>query len=215
MPKKKKPSHLNRPEKARQASKGKSKDFLDWEENSNYSASSIESKLLFYKKDDFAQVQIAKPKSIRIPDKKPDICVFPESNVLGKVKDFLGVISEANQRLQFDAKNNAEKYDIEVLHGNESEYIEMDLMLGVADLHTPEALAAAESAMAGSQPTISLAASVSSDDDDHHESKNNEEVASDGSDDEERMFKATGENSCSDPWRMQPSNKRPKIVELS
>ncbi|CDP20534.1 unnamed protein product [Coffea canephora] len=191
----------------------KSKDLLDWEENGNYSASSIESKLLFCKKDDF--VQTAKPEGVCIPDKKPDICTVPESNILGKVKDFLGVISEANKRLQYDAKNNAEKYDLEVLHGNESEYIEMDLMLGVADLHTAEAVAAAESAMAGSQPTFSLAASVSSDDDDDHDIKSNEEVGSDSSNDEEKMFNGAGENSCSDVSRMQASNKRPKIVELS
>ncbi|XP_027074218.1 uncharacterized protein [Coffea arabica] len=36
----------------------KSKDLLDWEENSNYSASSTESKLLFCKKDDFVQLQL-------------------------------------------------------------------------------------------------------------------------------------------------------------
>nr|XP_027074372.1 uncharacterized protein LOC113698678 isoform X2 [Coffea arabica] len=193
---------------------GKSKDLLDWEENSNYSASSMESKLLFSKKSDFVQLQTAKPESICIPDKKPDICAVPESNILGKVKDFLGAISEANKRLQYDAKNKAEKYDIEVHHGNESEYIEMDLMLGVADLHTPEALVATESAMAGSQPTFSLAASVSSDDDDDHDIKSNKEVGSDGSGDEEKMFNGAGENSCNDASRMQASNKCPKIVEL-
>nr|XP_027074371.1 uncharacterized protein LOC113698678 isoform X1 [Coffea arabica] len=192
----------------------KSKDLLDWEENSNYSASSMESKLLFSKKSDFVQLQTAKPESICIPDKKPDICAVPESNILGKVKDFLGAISEANKRLQYDAKNKAEKYDIEVHHGNESEYIEMDLMLGVADLHTPEALVATESAMAGSQPTFSLAASVSSDDDDDHDIKSNKEVGSDGSGDEEKMFNGAGENSCNDASRMQASNKCPKIVEL-
>ncbi|XP_027179095.1 uncharacterized protein LOC113778044 isoform X1 [Coffea eugenioides] len=190
----------------------KSKDLLDSEENGNYSASSIESKLLFCKKDDF--VQTAKPEGVCIPDKKPDICAVPESNILGKVKDFLGVISEANKRLQYDAKNNAEKYDLEVLHGNESEYIEMDLMLGVADLHTAEAVAAAESAMAGSQPTLAASVSISDDDDDH-DIKSNEEVGSDSSNDEEKMFNGAGENSCSDVSRMQASNKRPKIVELS
>ncbi|KAJ4848134.1 hypothetical protein Tsubulata_034834 [Turnera subulata] len=60
--------------------------------------------------------------------------------VLGKVKDFLGVISEANKRLQQDAKN---------------------LMLGVADLHTREAVAAAESVIPGGQSLIELAGSGS------------------------------------------------------
>uniref|UniRef100_A0A803LRZ4 Uncharacterized protein n=1 Tax=Chenopodium quinoa TaxID=63459 RepID=A0A803LRZ4_CHEQI len=71
---------------------------------------------------------------------------------LGKVKDFLGLISEANKTLQLNAKDKPEEFDIEVLHGNESEYIEMELMLGVADLQTPEAMEAAEAAMAGNQP---------------------------------------------------------------
>ncbi|GFY92914.1 hypothetical protein Acr_08g0013100 [Actinidia rufa] len=93
--------------------------------------------------------------------------------VLGKARDFLGVISEANKRLQNDAKasilksvpmfsiDNAKEYDIEALTGHESEYIEMDLMLGVADLYTPEVVAVAESAIAGRQPVISLADSSS------------------------------------------------------
>ncbi|KAG9154090.1 hypothetical protein Leryth_000595 [Lithospermum erythrorhizon] len=70
-------------------------------------------------------------------------------------------MSEANGRLQLDAKDSSEKYDIEVLDGNGSEYIEMDLMLGIADLHTPEAVAAAESVIAGNQPVISLAGASS------------------------------------------------------
>ncbi|MCI30939.1 hypothetical protein A2U01_0052150, partial [Trifolium medium] len=44
---------------------------------------------------------------------------------LGKVKDFLGVMSEANKRLENDAKDHPEEYDIEELTGNESEVIEM------------------------------------------------------------------------------------------
>lgn len=190
---------------------------MDLEENgSNYSAPPIESKLLFCKNDDFLRPQIAKTGSPSVPDKKPNICTIPESNVLGKVKDFLGVISEANKRLQFDVKDNTEKYDIEVLNGNESEYIEMDLMLGVADLHTPEAVAAAESAMAGYQPTISLAAGCGSDDDDEDDdSEDNDD--NDGSEDKEKLSKDAGENknSSNESLRYQPSKKRPKIIELS
>ncbi|XVF45806.1 hypothetical protein PTKIN_Ptkin02bG0236500 [Pterospermum kingtungense] len=63
---------------------------------------------------------------------------------------------EANKRLELDAKNNSQAFDIEVLNGNESEVVEMDLMSGVADLHTPEAVAAAESAIVGNQPAITL-----------------------------------------------------------
>ncbi|KAL9250997.1 hypothetical protein AKJ16_DCAP14982 [Drosera capensis] len=77
----------------------------------------------------------------------------PRSEVLGRVKDFLGVLSEASKSLELNAKDNPEDYDIEVLNGDESKYIKMDLMLGIADLHTPEAVAAAEAAVAG-HPTI-------------------------------------------------------------
>ncbi|BFG37906.1 hypothetical protein CerSpe_241800 [Prunus speciosa] len=42
------------------------------------------------------------------------------SAVLGKIRDFLGVISEANERLEKDAKDNSKNYDIEALTGNES-----------------------------------------------------------------------------------------------
>ncbi|XP_031262817.1 ATPase family AAA domain-containing protein 2-like [Pistacia vera] len=95
------------------------------------------------------------------PDEKPVFNPLLRSQVLGKVKDFLGMMSEANKRLQLDAKEKAQDYDIEVLTGNESEVIEMDLMLGVADLHTPETVMAAESAIAGNQPMIPFAASRS------------------------------------------------------
>ncbi|KAK7280226.1 hypothetical protein RJT34_25288 [Clitoria ternatea] len=81
---------------------------------------------------------------------------LPPSRLLGQVKDFLGVMSEANRRLELDAKDHPENYNIEELTGNESEVIEMDLMLGVADLHTPEAVVAAEAAISGSQPVIPL-----------------------------------------------------------
>ncbi|KAF3449118.1 hypothetical protein FNV43_RR09842 [Rhamnella rubrinervis] len=83
------------------------------------------------------------------------------SLVLGKVRDFLGVISEANEKLKVDSKENSVNYDIEVLTRNESQIIEMDLMLGIADLHTPEVVVAAESSITGCQPVIPLAVSSS------------------------------------------------------
>nr|GMC71438.1 glutamic acid-rich protein [Ipomoea batatas] len=89
------------------------------------------------------------------PDKKPAISSIPQSQFQGKVKDFLGVISEANNNLELDAKTNPGKnHDIEALTREESEYIEMDLMLGVAELQTEEAVAAAESALAGLSPPL-------------------------------------------------------------
>ncbi|KAF3449598.1 hypothetical protein FNV43_RR10328 [Rhamnella rubrinervis] len=78
-----------------------------------------------------------------------------------KVRDFLGVISEANEKLKVDSKENSVNYDIEVLTRNESQIIEMDLMLGIADLHTPEVVVAAESSITGCQPVIPLAVSSS------------------------------------------------------
>ncbi|KAL5679153.1 hypothetical protein ACJX0J_005538, partial [Zea mays] len=51
---------------------------------------------------------------------------LPKSQVIGKVKDFLGEIARANQKLQLDAQNKPPvEYDIEALTGNEEEYIEM------------------------------------------------------------------------------------------
>ncbi|OMO74304.1 hypothetical protein COLO4_26627 [Corchorus olitorius] len=120
-----------------------SKDLLRFEHNTS-STSPLESALLVCnKKDSSSECHKFDPA------KKPTITPVPRSQVLGKVKDFLGIMAEANKRLELDAKNNSQAYDIEMLNGNESEVIEMDLMLGVTDLHTPEALAAAESAIAG------------------------------------------------------------------
>ncbi|KAA8527310.1 hypothetical protein F0562_034593 [Nyssa sinensis] len=134
-------------------------------------------------------------------DGKPISSSVPKSQaVLGKVKDFLGVISEANKRLQLDARENSKDYDIEVLTGNESEYIEMDLMLGVADLHTPEAVAAAESAIAASyQPVIPLAANRNG-----TESEDSSDDSDDDSDDSD------GDDTCS-PTKF----KRSKPAEVN
>ncbi|CAA6666297.1 unnamed protein product [Spirodela intermedia] len=79
----------------------------------------------------------------------------PAQHVLGKVKDFLGAIAEANEKLQLASRENGRSdYDIEVLTGNENEYIELDLLLGLTDLQTPEAVAAAEAAVGGSRPPL-------------------------------------------------------------
>lgn len=61
--------------------------------------------------------------------------------------------------LGLDAKDNSGKdYDIEVLIENEFGYSEMDLLLGIADLHTHEAVTATESSIVGFQPVAPLAA---------------------------------------------------------
>uniref|UniRef100_A0A803NUJ4 Uncharacterized protein n=1 Tax=Cannabis sativa TaxID=3483 RepID=A0A803NUJ4_CANSA len=128
-----------------------SKELLHLEEENSSIDVPIKSTLLICKK-----AQLTSQFNKTNPPGKPITAPLPPSQVLGKVKDFLGVLSEANKKLQVDAKDNIANYDIEVLSGNESQIIEMDLMLGVADLHTPEAVAAAESAIAaGRQPVES------------------------------------------------------------
>ncbi|XP_076895162.1 uncharacterized protein LOC143547684 [Bidens hawaiensis] len=127
--------------------------------------SSKESTLLVCKSDDNGllkklEAAKAKTKANAFPVTKPTIAAPLPSQVMSKARDFLGVMAESNKKLQQDAMNS-KNYDIEALTRDESEYIEMDLMLGVADLNTPEAVAAAESAITGSQPIVSLDASSS------------------------------------------------------
>ncbi|KAK6254068.1 hypothetical protein QUC31_015788 [Theobroma cacao] len=192
-----------------------SKDLLRFEHKTS-STSPLESALLVTNKKDSSAES-------RDPAKKPSITPVPKSQLLGKVKDFLGVMAEANKRLELDAKNNSQAYDIAVLNGNESEVIEMDLMLGVADLHTPEAVAAAESAIAGNQPAITLAGSSSeteSDDSSDDSNDDNEESNNDGNDDNETSRKLEKSNTgkdhtVSEAARRHRSKKRSRIVELS
>ncbi|KAK9163571.1 hypothetical protein Syun_004473 [Stephania yunnanensis] len=108
-----------------------SKDLLKLEHGRS-AFSALESTVLVCKKDPLTEF----PKH-QSSDGKLVTTSVPTSNVLGKVKDFLGVMAESNKKLQDNAVKNSDDYDIEVLNGNENEYIEMDLLLGVADLHTP------------------------------------------------------------------------------
>ncbi|KAL7254714.1 hypothetical protein ACSBR1_008959 [Camellia fascicularis] len=167
------------------------KDLLDLELK-NSSSSNLESTLIVCKNDDLQQSQNSKPTPI---DGKPFTSSVPKSHVMGKVKDFLGVMSEANQRLQNDAKDNVEDYDIEVLTGNESEYIEMDLMLGVADLHTPEAVSAAQSAIVASSSET--------------ESESSSDDSSDGDSEDDSDDDYNDDNATATP----PKLKRAKSVE--
>ncbi|KAG1346245.1 hypothetical protein COCNU_06G000740 [Cocos nucifera] len=94
---------------------------------------------------------------------RPITTAVPRSQVLGKVKDFLGLMAEANEKLELDAQRNSRAdYNIEVLSGSEQEYIDMDLLLGVTDLHTAEAVAAAEAAMGSIRPAMNSISSSSS-----------------------------------------------------
>ncbi|PON84372.1 hypothetical protein TorRG33x02_198320 [Trema orientale] len=145
-----------------------SKDLLQFE-HKNPSTSSLESTLRVCE-----NASVSSQRKKTNPHGEPITVPVPQSQVLGKVKDFLGVLSEANKRLRLDAKDKSENYDIEVLSGNESQIIEMDLMLGIADLHTPEAVAAAESAIAGHQPVIPLAVSNGMESDDSSDEDNDD-----------------------------------------
>ncbi|XP_062151848.1 uncharacterized protein LOC133860210 isoform X2 [Alnus glutinosa] len=176
-----------------------SKDLLQLE-HKNSSTSPLESTLLVCKKDSVSQPQ--KP----LPHGKPITAPLPKSEVFGKVKDFLGIISAANERLQLGAKDNSENYDIEVLTGNESEIIEM-------------AVAVAESTIASYQPIIPLAASSSGTD--SEDSSDVDEDDDNGDNDAKercshlklQRSESGQDNSSSED--VPQSEKRRKIVELS
>ncbi|KAF6135150.1 hypothetical protein GIB67_035221 [Kingdonia uniflora] len=218
-----------------------SKDLLELEHKPDFMSSSLESKFLLLQKDPFAKrCKTPKPQSggvtddkklvtTSIPRSQGKVLIFllfngfiivglreylfhsPLTSVLGKVKDFLGVMAEANERLKQDPKD----YDIEVLTGNEKEYIEMDLVLGVADLHTPEAVAAAESAISSSEGVAPRASKYSgsdteeSDDDD----RSGDDCNVDGSGDEKTQSGGEPVETKSDTCNTRPK-KRPNIVEL-
>ncbi|KAL5984704.1 hypothetical protein ACLOJK_041325 [Asimina triloba] len=166
-----------------------------------------ESSFLIFKSKDHL-IQKKKSDTCEKVDEKILTTSVPTSQVLGRVKDFLGIMADANKRLQLEAKNSERDYDIEVLTGNEKEYIEMDLVLGVADLQTPEAVAAAESAMAGSQLIHpSNICSDSSDSDDGDADDNEESTCLKGKDREQN---AGGK----DTINSNQGRKRPKITEL-
>ncbi|KAM6540623.1 hypothetical protein CsatB_005070 [Cannabis sativa] len=191
-------------------------------EHKNPSTSSLESAVLVCK----SESERKKSKS----DEKPTIAHVPRSQFLGKVKDFLGVISEANEKLQLHKQDNSKSYDIEALDGNESQVIEMDLMLGITDLKTPDAVAAAESAIAGCQPKIPLAESESddsiissSDDEDEHEENEigkTDHGEEDDSENEDLVItissstKHKRSKSSKAKPRKKKIEKKPKIVEL-
>ncbi|KAF5783528.1 hypothetical protein HanXRQr2_Chr11g0508981 [Helianthus annuus] len=192
-------------------------------ETTTHTSSSKESALLLCKPDaddgDLLlkkKFEAAKSKANALPVTKPAITAPPPpSLVMGKLKDFLGVMAESNKKLQQEAMNS-KNLDIEALTGDESEYIEMDLMLGVADLNTPEAVAAAESAIVGSQPIISLDASSS--DSESEDSSDDDSCNDETNKASDSRMKSNGQtlggkstNAISENGQKR---KRSKIVEL-
>ncbi|KAG2313110.1 hypothetical protein Bca4012_027686 [Brassica carinata] len=150
--------------------KGTSRDLLELEHKnpSSSSSSAIDSALLIRKK-----------KKKDAPASKPTIAPVPKSEFLDKVKGFLGVMAEANKKLEKETEEgNSEAFDIEALTGNESQVIEMDLMLGVADLNTPEAVKAAEAAIAGNGVAIGSGEDSSSDESDGDDMEEDDKMSS-------------------------------------
>ncbi|XP_068664105.1 uncharacterized protein [Aristolochia californica] len=182
-----------------------SKDLLELEQRN---PSFIEPSLLVRNNDNLTQInnqQVGKNVD------KLSTASLPPSQVLGRVKDFLGIMANANKKLEeeLDVKRNPrDEYDIEVLTGKEKEYIEMDLVLGVADLHTPEAVAAAESAVAGAQPQNLSSPSSSSGS--AADSEDDEDDSDTCSEDEGKKSNSNGCNSS----RTEQPKKRAKVTEL-
>lgn len=97
-------------------------------------------------------------------------------------------------------------------------------MLGVADLLTPEAVAAAESAMAGCQPVVLPPVSSSGTESDDSSDDGNDDGVDDDNKDKDRKTSAPMElkspklakdSSSSEQVENNKAKKRPKIVELS
>lgn len=96
-------------------------------------------------------------------------------------------------------------------------------MLGIADLHTPEAVAAAESAIAGCHPVIPLPVSSSeTESDDSSDDDEDDDVSDDNKDEDKKTnapmelkrHKSAKDSSSSEQVELSKSKKRPKILEL-
>ncbi|OIW12841.1 hypothetical protein TanjilG_24774 [Lupinus angustifolius] len=194
----------------------RSKELLHLEHKAT-SLSSLESAVLVCNNNNKGQ------SSTQIKKLPPDAntAPLPPSQLLGKVKDFLGVMSKANKRLELDAKDHPENYDIEELTGNESEVIEMDLMLGVADLHTPEAVAAAEHAISSGQHVVPLAADGSetnSDESSADEMESSDDEQDDGDNGKKPSLPvkraSSGVDDVHEKQKRKHSKKCPGIIEL-
>jgi len=180
-----------------------SKELLDLPSEPRPAASFIES--LLAGRDQQQQDKEGKRKP------EPPTAPLPKSQVLGKGKDFLGEIAKANQKLQLDSQNKPpEEYDIEALTGNEKEYIEMDLLLGVADLHSEQAVEAAEATVNGFQPSgMPFPCSSSDSEDESDEDGGDRPIVSD-------KGKCKGpDEAVTDPAERKKPNKRQKIVVLN
>lgn len=97
-------------------------------------------------------------------------------------------------------------------------------MLGIADLHTPEALAAAESAIVSVQPFIPLPASsseaesedsINDEDNDDDSDNDSDEIGNDDDDDDDDKTSKFSNDGSTKVVGNNSSRKPPKIVEMS
>ncbi|MQL89755.1 hypothetical protein Taro_022335 [Colocasia esculenta] len=196
--------------------RARSKELLDLEQEK---PSFLESNLVYKKEEEKSGAAQTKSKKMKkrgqvhgAEDAKQQATAVPTSHVLGKVKDFLGIIAQANENLQRSVQGgDRSEHDIEVLTGNETEYIEMDLLLGITDLQTPEAVTVAEAAIGGSRQYLPLLDGNSSSDSEENTDEENDHIIAD-----------SGHSHSEAPNPEVPgssmlirSSKRPKIMELN
>ncbi|KAJ3679902.1 hypothetical protein LUZ60_016180 [Juncus effusus] len=138
---------------------------------------------------------------------------LPKSQVLGKIQNFLGEIAKANEKLELEVKEKPrEEFDLEALTGNEKEYIEMDLLLGVADLNSEEAVARAEANVSNYQPIMSSNSSdSSSSEESEDEDEENEKYTVNS---EDCVLKQAQEEKDESVQEEKPKKKQKKIVVL-
>ncbi|KAK9083484.1 hypothetical protein Scep_029955 [Stephania cephalantha] len=155
-------------------------------EHGRSTSSASESPLLVCKKESLTEFSKHQSSDGKL------VTSVPTSNVLGKVKDFLEVMAESNRKLQ----DNAVISELTQFPALRLQ----DLLLGVADLHTPEAVAAAESSILGSHSAVDLAvaASDSVTEDSNSCSSDNEDDDDNDNDDHEQTFSShKSQRSCS------------------
>eukprot|EP00850_Spirogloea_muscicola_P002340 SM000009S23469 [mRNA] locus=s9:132070:133445:- [translate_table: standard] len=129
--------------------------------------------------------------------------------ILARLRDFLPQMDDANQQLRESLQaGQQDDVNIEVLTSADgAPHIEMDLMLGLAELKTPEAVAAAEQALAGLGRDEADAGDGQSDEAEHGESSDEEDCANHNIGEQVRGPMRQSRGGLARP-------KRPKIEEL-
>ncbi|KAJ2496468.1 hypothetical protein GGH96_005820 [Coemansia sp. RSA 1972] len=81
--------------------------------------------------------------------------IAPPSDLLSRLHAFLPQIAEANTKLAVDISEDPSKLDIENVGADESQYIEMDLGLGVFDMKSKDDSKSAEGIIIGARENAS------------------------------------------------------------